>query len=77
MTRKTHDLTIPAGQYVDKNGQTRTKWENIGAIFQTDNGKSFVTLKRTFNPAGIPLDDKGTNKDSIIINLFDANNRGY
>ena len=77
MTRKTHNLVIPEGQYVDKNGQTKTRWENVGAIFEADNGRKFITLKRTFNPAGIPLDDKGSNKDSIIINLFDANSRGY
>ena len=48
MTRKTHNLAIPAGQYTDRNGQTKTKWENVGAVFQADCGKSFVTLKRTF-----------------------------
>ena len=72
MTRKTHNLAIPAGQYVDKNGQTKTKWENVGAVFQADCGKSFVTLKRTFNPAGVPLDDKESNRENIIINLFNA-----
>ena len=33
MTRKIYDLTIPAGTYTDKNGQTKTKWENVGAVF--------------------------------------------
>ena len=72
MTRKIYDLTIPAGTYTDKNGQTKTKWENVGAVFQADNGKSFVTLKRTFNPAGVPIDEKASNKENIIINLFSA-----
>lgn len=78
MSRKLYDLTIPAGQYTDKNGNTRTNWENVGAVFQREDGKSFLTLKRTFNPAGIPLDDRGTNRDNIIINLFSADDkRGY
>ena len=77
MSRKLYDLTIPAGTYTDKNGQQKTKWETVGAVFQNDAGKSFVTLKRTFNPAGVPLDDKGSNREAIIINLFDANSRGY
>ncbi len=77
MTRKTHDLTIPAGTYTDRTGNERTRWENIGALFEGDNGRKFITLRRTFNPAGIALDDRGSNKDSVIINLFDANSRGY
>ncbi len=77
MTRKTHNLVIPEGQYVDKNGQTKTNWTTIGAVFQSDNGKSFVTLKRTFNPAGIPLDDKGSNRESIVVNMFDADARKW
>ena len=70
MTRKTHNLVIPEGQYTDKNGQTKTNWTTIGAVFEADNGRKFLTIKRTFNPAGVALDDKGSNKDSIIINLF-------
>lgn len=77
MTRKTHDLTIPAGTYTDKNGQTKTKWETIGAMFETDNGRRFITIRRTFNPAGVALDDKGSNKENVIINMFDSNSRGY
>ena len=69
MSRKIYDLTIPAGSYTDKNGKTRTNWENVGAVFQREDGKSFITLKRTFNPAGVPMDEKGSNRDSIIINL--------
>lgn len=77
MTRKTHDLTIPAGTYIDKNGNEKTKWENVGAVFQSDNGKSFVTLKRTFNPAGIALDDRGSNRESIVVNMFDVDARKW
>ncbi|MBQ6001502.1 MAG: hypothetical protein IJL18_01445 [Synergistaceae bacterium] len=77
MTRKTHNLVIPEGQYTDKNGQTKTNWTTIGAMFEGDNGRRFITIKRTFAPSGVPFDDKGSNRDSIIINLFDANSRGY
>lgn len=80
MTRKTHDLTIPAGTYTDRNGNEKTTWQNIGAVFQSDNGKSFLTLRRTFAPAGIPVDPNGNNRDSVIINMFsaeDRNQRGY
>ena len=76
MTRKIGDLAIPAGSYRDKNGNEKTRWENVGSMFETDNGRRFLTLKRTFNPAGIVVDDK--NKENIIINLFSADDkRGY
>ena len=77
MTRKIADLAIPAGRYTDRNGNDKTRWENVGGMFETDNGRRFITIKRTFAPSGVPFDDKGSNRDSIIINLFDANSRGY
>ena len=75
MSKNLYDLTIPAGQYTDKSGKTRTNWENIGAVFKGDNGKSFITLRRTFNPAGVPIDEKGSNRESIFISLFNAEDR--
>ena len=78
MTRKTHNLVIPEGQYTDKNGQTKTNWTTIGAMFETDNGRRFITIKRTFSPAGVALDEKGSNRENVIINLFSADKeRGY
>lgn len=77
MTRKTHDLTIPAGTYTDRTGNEKTKWENVGAMFEADNGRKFITLRRTFAPAGIAVDANGSNKDSVIINLFDVDARKW
>ncbi len=72
MTRKIADLAIPAGSYTDRNGNDKTRWENVGGMFENDSGRKFITLKRTFSPAGVALDEKGSNRESIIINLFDA-----
>lgn len=77
MTRKIGDLAIPAGSYTDRNGNDKTRWENVGGMFENDSGRKFITLKRTFNPAGVPLDDKASNKENVIINMFDSNSRGY
>ncbi len=77
MSRKIADLAIPAGSYTDRNGNDKTRWENVGGLFETDNGRKFITLKRTFSPAGVAIDDKGSNKESIVINMFDSNSRGY
>ena len=78
MTRKIGDLAIPAGSYRDKNGNDKTRWENVGGLFENDSGRRFITLRRTFSPAGIALDDKGSNRENVIINLFSADKeRGY
>lgn len=66
MTKRTHDLAVKIGTY-EKDGQTKGRYENVGSVFQDDNGGEFITLKRTFNPAGVPNPD---GKDSVIISKF-------
>ncbi len=66
MTKRTHDLAVKTGTY-QRGGETKNRYENIGSVFQDDNGGEFMTLKRTFNPAGVSVPD---NKDSIIISKF-------
>ena len=72
MSRKIADLAIPAGSYTDRNGNDKTRWENVGGLFETDNGRKFITLRRTFAPSGMPVDPNGSNKENVIINLFNA-----
>jgi hypothetical protein len=62
--KKVYDLACKVGSY-QKDGETKNRYENVGAIMENDNGK-FMFLKRTFNPAGI--DSEG--KESIIISMF-------
>ena len=66
MTKMIADLAVKTGTY-QKGGETKNRYENIGSVFQDDNGGEFMTLKRTFNPAGVPNPD---GKDSIIISKF-------
>ena len=75
MTRKLYDLTIASGTYSDRNGNEKTTWQNVGAVFETENGRKFLTIKRTFNPAGVPVDEAGANREAIFINLFKADSR--
>lgn len=78
MTRKIADLAIASGTYTDRNGNEKTRWESVGALWEADCKRMFVTLKRTFAPAGIPVDANGTNRDNVIINVFDASKqKGY
>ena len=75
MSRKLYEAVIGTGQYKDKNGELKTKWETVGTIIETDSGKRGLLLKRTFNPAGLPVDEKSPN--SVFINLFESRLGSY
>lgn len=67
MSKLIGDIAVKVGTY-EKDGQAKNKYENIGKVFEKDDGGKFYTIKRTFNPAGVPNPD---NKDSIILSIFD------
>ena len=68
MPKKLYDLAVVTGQYTDKSGKQRNNYENIGAVFESDkDGKPYMMLKATFNPAGIHRKEGST---SILVSLF-------
>ena len=69
MAQKLYDLVVKTGEY-QSNGETKSRYENIGSVMQGDNGQ-FAIMKRTFNPAGVPNPD---GKDSIIVSMFEPKN---
>ena len=71
-TRKAYDLAVKTGSYTDNNGDTKGRYVNVGAIWQKDDGSEFMTLLRTFNPAGVPNPE---NKDSIVLSRFEVRAR--
>ncbi len=71
MAHKTHDLVVKVGEYTTRDGQTKARYEQVGALMQGDNGP-FVMLKRTFNPAGVPSDGR----DNILVSAFEPRNDG-
>jgi hypothetical protein len=63
---------VKVGEY-QKDGQTKGKYENVGALMEGDDGRQFLLLKRTFNSAGVP----GTgDRDSIIVSIFQNDGHG-
>ncbi|WP_159711577.1 hypothetical protein [Geminicoccus flavidas] len=64
MTKK-YDLAVKTGTY-QKDGETKNRYENIGAVFQGDDGP-FIVMKRSFNPAGVPFKE---GSDSIMVSCF-------
>jgi hypothetical protein len=65
--KKVKDIAVKTGEY-QKDGQTKGRYENVGSIFKTDDGGTFILLKRTFNPAGVPNPD---DRDTVLISVFD------
>lgn len=61
------DLAVKTGSYT-KDGETKNRYENVGAMWKSDDGSYFLTLKRTFNPAGVPDD---TDRDRVLVSVFD------
>ena len=57
MAHKTHDIVAKVGEYTDRQGNTKARYENVGALMQGDNGP-FIMMKRTFNIAGLPHDGR-------------------
>ena len=70
-TTKLYDLVVKTGEYTDGQGNTKGRYENIGAVMRNENGQ-FAMLKKTFNPAGVPSD-----RDTIMVSMFEpkANRR--
>ena len=64
---KLYDLGVKVSSYKDKNGDNKAKWENIGAVFKTEDGSVFMSLKATFNPAAIKRKD---NDENILVSMF-------
>ena len=67
MAKKLYDLCIKGREYTDKNGNTKNAWENIGSVMQGDRGP-YMFLKRTFNPAGIDVEE---GRESILVSMFE------
>lgn len=64
--KKIKDLVVKVGEY-QKDGETKPRWKNVGALMENDNGQ-FLFLDKTFNPAGIETE---SGRESIIISMFD------
>lgn len=67
--RKVYDAAVKTGSYM-KDGQEKNRYENVGTVWEGDNGL-YLVMKRTFNPAGVPFKD---GSDSIFVSLFEPRN---
>jgi hypothetical protein len=68
--QKVKDIAVVTGSYTDRaTNQSKNRYKNIGCVMKDDtDGRTFLLLDRSFNPAGVPFKD-GT--DQIALSLFD------
>lgn len=67
---KLYDLAVKVGEYTDRSGQKKGRWQNVGAVMQGDDGNKFVMLARWFSPAGVP-DLSGRGGESTLLSMFE------
>lgn len=67
--KKTHDLAVKVGTYT-VDGQEKARWLNVGRVMTIDDGGEMFLLNRTFNPAGVPPDERGS--DAVVIRKFEV-----
>lgn len=63
-------LTVAGGKYV-KDGVEKTRWVDIGTLFQRDDGKYTILINAGINLAAY-IDKESTGTD-VWVNLFDIN----
>lgn len=72
MAKKLYDLAVKTGEYRDQQGAVKGRWQNIGAVMQSDDGNQFVMLAAWFNPAGVVRKD---GSESVLLSCFQPQTR--
>lgn len=67
MAKMTHNICVAVGKY-QKDGADKANWETVGHRWVKDDGSVFFTMKKTFNPAGVPTEE---GKKDIFLNMFE------
>ena len=70
---KLFDLAVVTGEYTDRNGQHKKRYQNVGSVMQGQNGGQYVILNRWFNPAGIPNPE---NRGSVVLSCYEPRQPG-
>lgn len=72
MARKIKDLAVKIGSYADQSGQTKGRYQNVGALMQNDDGSQYLLIERWFNPAGVINPD---GRGNLLVSMFDLRDR--
>ena len=66
-------LTIAGGKYT-YNGENRTRWVDVGTLFQKENGSYSILLNAGINFAAF-VDKQSQDPTAVWVNLFDLRER--
>lgn len=66
--KKIRELVVKTGSYRDRDGNEKPRWKNVGSLMESEDGKKFILLDTTFNPAGVPNPD---GRDNVLISIFE------
>ncbi len=64
--KKIYDIAVVTGSYQQGN-DTKNRYKTVGAVMQREDGGKFLSLDRSFNPAGVPFRE---GSDQILLSLF-------
>jgi len=63
---KIRNIAVKTGSYQDpQTGETKGRYQNVGALMKGEDGNEFIMLAKWFNPAGIASD-----REAIILSCF-------
>ena len=65
--KKLYDIVAKVGEYQGKDGETKARWQTVGAMLEGEKGP-FLMLAKWFNPAGVQ-DARGG--ESLLLSLFE------
>ena len=71
MATKIKDAAVVTSKFT-VNGQEKSRWKNVGALYQKDDGSMFLRLDAFFNFSALTRND---GSDSVIIGLFEPKKR--
>lgn len=66
--KRTKDLAVKVGTYQAKDGSTKNRYANVGAMMEDESGSKFILIDPCFNFAGVNRDGK----DRIMVSMFDV-----
>lgn len=73
-SKKVFDLAVVTGKYQDNQGNNKSRYQNVGAVMETDDGSRYIMLARWFAPSGVP-DFSGKGGESVLISMFEPRDR--
>jgi hypothetical protein len=62
-----YELSVVTGQY-ESGGEIKKRWQNIGHLHESSDGRQYITLNPIINLAAVPRRD---GDDRVYVNLFE------